>query len=83
MPADHERAIAELKEKIEKAKGMKYRYEARLEQLAVEREKILAELKDLGVTPEGLEGEITRLNGEVEALLKEAGAMLPADLLGR
>lgn len=83
MPAEHERAIAELKEKIEKAKGLKYRYEERLAHLAAEREKILAELKELGVTPEGLEAEIRRLSGEVESLLQEAGAMLPADLLGR
>lgn len=81
MAAENEKRIAELKEQIEKARQLKYRYEARLDELQRQRERLLAELAGLQVKPEDLDGEIQRLRTEVEALLQEAGSLLPADLL--
>lgn len=81
MAAENEQRIADLKEQIEKARQLKYRYEARLEELQKQRERLLDELRELQVRPEDLESEIGRLQTEVEALLREAAALLPADLL--
>lgn len=81
MALENEKRIAELKEQIEKAKQLKYKYEARLDELQRQRERLLAELAELQVRPEDLEGEIRRLQSDVEALLREAAALLPADLL--
>lgn len=81
VAAENEKRIAELKENIEKAKQLKYKYEARLDELQRQKERLLAELADLQVRPEDLEGEISRLKGEVESLLREAATLLPSDLL--
>lgn len=81
MSAEHERAIAQIKEQIQKAQQIKYKAEARMEQLKQNRAELLGELEALGVTPEGLDAEIKRLQEEVTTLLREAAAMLPADLL--
>ncbi|HYG59978.1 MAG TPA: hypothetical protein VD902_18080 [Symbiobacteriaceae bacterium] len=81
MAVENEKRIADLKEQIEKAKQLKYKYEARLDELQRQKERLLAELSDLGVKPEDLDGEILRLRTEVESLLREAASLLPADLL--
>ena len=79
MAAENERRIAALKEQIERARQLKYRYEARLEELQKQRERLLTELKELNVGPAELPDEIRRLQAEVEALLQEAAALLPEE----
>ncbi|HYF91192.1 MAG TPA: hypothetical protein VD969_02990 [Symbiobacteriaceae bacterium] len=81
VAAENEKRIAELKEQIEKAKQLKYKYEARLDELQRQKERLLQELADLKVHPEELDGEISRLRTEVESLLREAASLLPSDLL--
>ncbi|HLN63584.1 MAG TPA: hypothetical protein VK464_18770 [Symbiobacteriaceae bacterium] len=81
MALENEKRIADLKEQIEKAKQLKYKYEARLDELTRQKERLLQELADLNVRPEDLDSEITRLRTEVESLLREAASLLPADLL--
>jgi predicted nucleic acid-binding Zn-ribbon protein len=80
MAVENEKRIADLKEQIEKAKQLKYKYEARLDELQRQKERLLADLADLQVRPEDLDGEISRLRSEVESLLREAAALLPPDL---
>ena len=81
MALENEKRIADLKEQIEKAKQLKYKYEARLDELTRQKERLLQELADLNVRPEDLDSEINRLRTEVESLLREAASLLPADLL--
>lgn len=81
MPPDHEQRVSELRDRIEKARQLKYKYEARLDELNRQRERLFLELAELQVRPEDLAGEIERLQQESDALLQEAAALLPADLV--
>lgn len=77
----YEKELNNLKESLEKAKNLKYKAEARLEQLNQQEEEIINELKYLGVKPEELETEINKLTSEIDKLFKEANQLLPKDLL--
>ncbi|WP_313756508.1 hypothetical protein [Tissierella sp.] len=78
---DYEKELNSLKENLEKAKNLKYKAEARLEQLTQQEEEIIKELKSLGVEPKELENEINKLTLEIDRLFKEANELLPKDLL--
>ena len=58
--ADYEKDLSLLKENLEKAKSLKYKAEARLEQLNKQQEEIVKELQELGVNPEDLDKEIDK-----------------------
>ncbi len=58
---DYEKELNILKDNLEKAKSLKYRAEARLDQLNQQQEEIIKELNSLGVNPEDLEKEIENL----------------------
>ncbi|EOD00211.1 hypothetical protein [Caldisalinibacter kiritimatiensis] len=77
----HEKQLNDLKEKLEKAKTLKYKAEARLEQLNKQQEEIINELNDLGVKPEELENEIEKLDQEIRNLIEEANKLLPSEIL--
>ncbi len=81
MPSDPEKAINQLKEELEKAKSLRYRAEARLEQLEQQQADLLKEIRALGVEPEKLDQEIAALKTEIDRLLAEASQLLPHDLL--
>lgn len=78
---DYERELSSLKDNLEKAKSLKYKAEARLEQLKQQEDDIIKELKDLGVDPKDLDNEIQKLKVEINVLFKEANELLPKDLL--
>ncbi len=77
----YDKELSNLKENLEKAKSLKYKAEARLEQLNKQEEDIINELKELQVSPEDLDGEIEKLTLEIEKLFKEANELIPRDLL--
>ncbi|GAQ26194.1 MULTISPECIES: hypothetical protein [Tepidanaerobacter] len=77
---DAEKEIHELKQKIDKAKAMRYKAEVRLEELQKQRQLILDELEKLNVKPEELDKEIEKASKEIEDLLKKAKELLPKDL---
>ncbi|MCX7843385.1 MAG: hypothetical protein N2489_10015 [Clostridia bacterium] len=77
---EHERKLNQLKENLEKAKGLRIRAEARLEQLNRQKQEILDEILALGIKPEELDSEIQRLNREIEELIKTADEMLPMNI---
>lgn len=81
MASEYEKEINIIKENLDKAKNLRIRAEARLEQLNKQKNEILKELEELGVKPEELENEINRLKSEIETRIKSANDMLPADLL--
>lgn len=78
---DYEKELNELRDNLEKAKSLKYKAEARLEQLNNQQQEIIKELKNLGVNPEDLEKEIVKLESEINKLFKEANILLPKDIL--
>lgn len=78
---NYENELNILKDNLDKAKNLKYRAEARLEQLTQQEEEIIKDLEELGVKPEELEGEIVKLTNVIESLFKEANELLPAHIL--
>lgn len=78
---DYEKELNALRDNLEKAKSLKYKAEARLEQLNNQQQEIIKELKDLGVDPEDLGKEIKMLKSEIDKLFKEANTLLPKDIL--
>lgn len=76
---DYGLTINELKDELEKAKNIRIRAEARLEQLNQQKHEIIKEIKELGITPEELDKEIGRLQNEIEELLGRIRKMLHQD----
>lgn len=65
-----------LKAQIEKGKTEKTKAEANLESYTKQRDAIITELKALGVEPEKLDAEITRMDQEIEDALTKAEELL-------
>ncbi len=78
---DYEKELNSLKDNLDKAKSLKYKAEARLEQLNNQQQEIIKELNSLGVNPEDLEEEIKKLKSEIDKLFLEANTLLPKDIL--
>ncbi|NLJ78205.1 MAG: hypothetical protein GX329_02475 [Tissierellia bacterium] len=78
---DYENELNMLRRDLEKARTLKYKAEARLEQLNRQEREIIEELKSLGVNPSDLEKEIQSLAKEIQQLFKEANNLLPKDIL--
>lgn len=81
MAVEYEKEINTIKDKLDKAKSLRIRAEARLEQLNKQKQEILKELEELGVKPENLENEIEKLKKEIDALLENANDLIPSDVL--
>jgi chromosome segregation ATPase len=72
MATDYEKTIGQIKENLDKAKNMRIRAEAKLEQLNRQKQDILKEIETLGIKPEVLDSEIERLKKEIEELIDKA-----------
>lgn len=81
MSNDYEKSISQIKENLDKAKNLRIRAEARLEQLNKQKQDILEEIKSLGIEPEQLDGEIEKLKKEIEDLIEKANELLPMDII--
>ncbi|NLL06190.1 MAG: hypothetical protein GX270_10490 [Clostridiaceae bacterium] len=81
MAIEYEKKINQIKESLDKAKNMRIRAEARLEQLNKQKEDILSELKELNVSPDELDAEISKLKSEIEDLMDKAQSLIPQDLI--
>ena len=77
MATDYEKSIGQIKENLDKAKNMRIRAEAKLEQLNRQKQDILKEIETLGIKPEALDNEIVRLKKEIEELIEKATELLP------
>lgn len=75
-----EKEIQELKNKIDKAKALRYKAEARLEELQKQKQQLLDELEKLNVKPEELDDEIKNLKIEIQELLNKAKELLPEEI---
>ncbi|QKG84522.1 hypothetical protein GXN76_08560 [Kroppenstedtia pulmonis] len=76
-----EEKIKQVKTALDKARDLRYKAEARLEQLERQEEEILKELEELGVKPEHLEQEIENLENNIQQRIQEAWSLLPEELL--
>jgi len=65
-----------LKSQIEQGKTEKTRAETNLESYTKQRDEIVAQMAELGVTPETVDAEIERLDQEIEDGLKQAEELL-------
>lgn len=74
--------LARLKQQLQQARMVRARAEGQLEALEQDRQRILAEMGELGVTPETLDEEVARLEKEIAGLLEEARRLIPRELLG-
>ena len=70
---DIKERIEKAKERLEAAKNAKTKAETQLEQC----DKVVEEMKQLGVTPDTIEAEITRLSESVEENLKNVESNIP------
>lgn len=74
---NYEENLKNLKEQLDRLKNMKYKSEARLEQLNAQKKYILNEIEKLGIKPEDLENEISNLKSEIDRLFAEANDLMP------
>jgi chromosome segregation ATPase len=65
-----------LKSQIEQGKTEKAKAEANLEIYTKQKEELVKQLAEMGVTPETLDAEITKLDQEIAAGLDQAEALL-------
>lgn len=69
--------IAEAKRKLEAAEKAKTVAETQLEAAQKQCDEVVEEMKKLGVTPDTIEAEITRLAESVEENLKNVESSIP------
>ncbi len=74
--ADVTLRLNNLKDQIERGKAEKAKAEANLETYTKQRDEIVAQLAELGVTPENLEAEIQKLDVEIDENLRRAEELL-------
>lgn len=77
MTSEYEIELSRIKEKLDKARNLKIRAEARLEELNRQKKEILKRLDDLGIGPDKLEGEIERLKKEIKQQIDRANQIMP------
>lgn len=70
----------QLERKVTSLKETKIRTEEQLKNLRVQKDKIIAELDALGVTPKDLSTVITELDAKIRTKLTDIGAQIPEDV---
>ncbi len=78
-----EQDLDKMKQAIDKAKDLRYRAEAKLEELENQKTRLLEELEELGVKPEDLDDEIVKLETEIEQSMERAWSLIPKELMAR
>lgn len=79
--SEYEKKINTIRENLDKAKNLRIRAEARLEDLNKQKQAILKEIDELGIKPENLEEEISKLKLEIEQLISKTEKLIPEDLI--
>ncbi len=78
---NYEKDLNKLKEDLDQARNLKYKAEARLEQLQKQENEIIEEIKSMGIDAKDLDGEIAKLTKEINELFNEANALIPRDII--
>ncbi len=76
-----EEQLQQMKKAIDNARNVRYRAEAKLEELEKQKQRLLIELEELGVKPEDLDQEIERLDHEIQTSLQETWQLIPKELI--
>ena len=74
---DIKERIEKAKERLEAAKNAKPKAETQLEAAQEQCDKVVEEMSELGITPDTIEAEITRLSESVEENLKNVESNIP------
>lgn len=74
---DIKERIEKAKERLEAAKNAKTKAETQLEAAQEQCDKVVEEMKQLGVVPDTIEAEITRLSESIEENLKNVESNIP------
>ncbi|WP_059105234.1 hypothetical protein [Shouchella shacheensis] len=77
-----EQDLERMKQSLDKARDVRYRAEAKLEELENQKKRLLGELEELGVKPEMIDTEIEQLESEIERSMQEAWSLIPKELHG-
>lgn len=81
MTNEYEDRIKDIKDNLDKAKTIRIRAEARMDELVKQQKAIMKELKGMNVDPDKLEETIADLKNEIEDMLDKVDKMIPYDLL--
>lgn len=81
--SDYDKKIGKLKEDLDKAKNMKIRAEARLEELTKQRDEIIKEITSFGISPDNIDNEITKIDSEIVQMISEIESLLPRDIIDK
>ena len=76
MTTDITVRLNSLKSQIDQGKTEKVRAQTNLESYTKQRDQVVAEMQELGVTPETVDQEIEKLDQEIEEGIKQAEELL-------
>lgn len=76
---DYEAQLKSLRDDLDRQKNIKYKAEAKLEQLYSQKEDIVKEIKEQNIDPENLESEISKIKEEIDNLFKQASDLMPKE----
>ncbi|WP_019132421.1 hypothetical protein [Peptoniphilus obesi] len=76
---NYEDQLKKLRDDLDRQKNIKYKAEARLEQLYSQKEEIVKEIQAQNIDPENLENEISKIKKEIDSLFKQAQELMPKE----
>lgn len=76
---NYEEQLKKLRDDLDRQKNIKYKAEARLEQLYSQKEEIVKEIQAQNIDPENLENEISKIKKEIDSLFKQAQELMPKE----
>lgn len=81
MAAVTEQEIKDLRESIEKAKGLRVRYHERLKAREEEQERLITQMKEASTAPETIAADIEQLDATTRMDVDAALSLLPMALI--
>ena len=76
---NYEDQLKKLRDDLDRQKNIKYKAEARLEQLYSQKEEIVKEIQAQNIDPENLENEISKIKKEIDSLFEQAQELMPKE----
>lgn len=76
---NYEDQLKKLRDDLDRQKNIKYKAEARLEQLYAQKEEIVKEIQAQNIDPENLENEISKIKKEIDSLFEQAKELMPKE----
>lgn len=76
---NYEDQLKKLRDDLDRQKNIKYKAEARLEQLYSQKEEIVKEIQAQNIDPENLENEISKIKKDIDSLFEQAQELMPKE----